>query len=151
MRWTLLFQARVSAWTDEQRRTAKSCGPGAATLALSLWSFPQVTVAKKPAHRGEREVSRKAIAQGMSECFRCPVCSCAPFLRTLAHETAGAARTRHSLRPRFSRVRRGICKTQASSSRENEHACLHVIARSEATKQSMAQRVDRWIASLRSQ
>ena len=35
-------------------------------------------MAKKPAHRGEREVSRKAIAQGMSECFRCPVCSCAP-------------------------------------------------------------------------
>jgi hypothetical protein len=24
-----------------------------------------------------------------------------PFLRTLAHETAGAARTRHSLRPLF--------------------------------------------------
>src|SRR5438034_1098218 len=47
-------------------------------LASSLWSYPQVTVAKKPAHRGEHEVSRKAIAQGMSECFRCPVCSCAP-------------------------------------------------------------------------
>ena len=53
----------------------------------------------KPAHRGEHEVSRKAIAQGMSECFRCPVCSCAPNVQFLAHETAGAARTRHSLRP----------------------------------------------------
>src|SRR5437899_2603658 len=72
-------------------------------LALSLRKFPRATVAKKPAHRGEHEVSRKAIAQGMSDCLRCPVCSCAPFLRTLAHETAGAARTRHSLRPRFSR------------------------------------------------
>src|SRR5215207_11258995 len=51
---------------------------GAAMLALSLWSDLQVTVAKKPAHRGEHEVSRKAIAQGMSECFRSPVCSCAP-------------------------------------------------------------------------
>src|SRR5437899_5206046 len=39
----------------------------------------------KPAHRGEREVSRKAIAQGMSECFRCPVCSCAPNVQFLAH------------------------------------------------------------------
>ena len=30
-------------------RTAKSCGPGAATLALSFaGSFPQVTVAKEP-------------------------------------------------------------------------------------------------------
>ena len=53
----------------------------------------------KPAHRGERDISRKAIAQGMSECFRCPVCSCAPTMCILAHETAGAARTRHSLRP----------------------------------------------------
>src|SRR5947207_14247630 len=58
-----------------------------------------MTVTTSPLHRGEHEVSRKAIAQGMSECFRCPVCSCAPFLRTLAHETAGAACTRHSLRP----------------------------------------------------
>jgi hypothetical protein len=53
----------------------------------------------KPAHRGEHEVSRKAIAQGMSECFRSPVCSCAPIAQLLAHETAGAACTRHSLRP----------------------------------------------------
>src|SRR5687768_12698999 len=35
----------------------------------------------------------------MSECFRCPVCSCAPIAQLLAHETAGAACTRHSLRP----------------------------------------------------
>ena len=27
------------------------------------------------AHRGERVISRKAIAQGMSDCLRCPVCS----------------------------------------------------------------------------
>src|SRR5437899_8378368 len=42
-------------------------------------SVPPATVAKKPAHRGEHEVSRKAIAQGMSDCLRCPVCSCAPI------------------------------------------------------------------------
>src|SRR5438552_17263285 len=77
-------------------------------LALSLWSFLQVTVTTSPLHRGERDISRKAIAQGMSECFRCPVCSCAPTMCILAHETAGAARTRHSLRPRFSRVRQRI-------------------------------------------
>ena len=35
------------------------------------------------AHRGERVISRKAIAQGMSDCLRCPVCSCAHFLCTL--------------------------------------------------------------------
>ena len=55
----------------------------------------------KPAHRGEHEVSRKAIAQGMSECFRSPVCSCAPNAQFLAHETAGAVGTRLSLRPLF--------------------------------------------------
>src|SRR6266536_601435 len=77
-----------------------------------------MTVTNKPAHRGEHEVSRKAIAQGMSDCLRCPVCSCAPFLRTLAHETAGAARTRHSLRPLFKRRKR-ICKTSGETRREN--------------------------------
>ena len=51
------------------------------------------------AHRGEHVISRKAIAQGMSDVLRCPVCSCAHFLVHVAHETAGAARIRHSLRP----------------------------------------------------
>ena len=35
------------------------------------------------AHRGEHVISRKAIAQGMPDVLRCPVCSCAPFLPTL--------------------------------------------------------------------
>src|ERR1700754_2839151 len=72
----------------------------------------------KPAHRGEHEVSRKAIAQGMSECFRSPVCSYAPNAQFLAHETAGAARTRHSLRPL---LKRGTTNLESSgkSCREN--------------------------------
>src|SRR6266516_5557502 len=68
MRWTLWRQARFSRRTKTPRRTAKSCGPGAAMLALSLWSDPQVTVANKPAHRGEHEVSRKTIARGKPGC-----------------------------------------------------------------------------------
>src|SRR5712691_9424846 len=63
-------RCELSRRTKTPKRTAKSCGPGAATLASSLWSYPQVTVAKKPAHRGEHEVSRKAIAQGMPDCLR---------------------------------------------------------------------------------
>src|SRR2546430_6732906 len=102
MRWTLWRQAFLTP-DETPGRTAKSCGPDAAMLASSLRRSSQVTVTTSPLHRGEHEVSRKAIAQGMSECFRCPVCSCAPTLCILAHETAGAARTRHSLRPRFSR------------------------------------------------
>src|SRR2546429_2969925 len=76
--------------------------------AKSAGSIPLMTVTTSPLHRGEHEVSRKAIAQGMSECFRCPVCSCAPTMCILAHETAGAARTRHSLRPRFSREAKNL-------------------------------------------
>jgi hypothetical protein len=113
---------RFSRRTKTPGRTAKSCGPDAATLASSRQEiFPPATVARKAAHRGEHEVSRKAIAQGMSDCLRCPVCSCAPFLRSLAHETAGAARTRHSLRPRFSR---GAMRWQSSGEiapRERSH------------------------------
>src|SRR2546430_16866826 len=119
MRWTLGRQAVFSP-DETPRRTAKDCGPDAAMLASSLGSNPQVTVANKPAHRGERDISRKTIAQGMSECFRCPVCSCAPTVQFLAHETAGAARTRHSLRPRF---KRGTMRCKAwtpIASRERE-------------------------------
>jgi hypothetical protein len=53
--------------TDESAylRTAKSCGPDAPTLASS-WrkSFLLATGANKPGPRGEREISRKTIAQG---------------------------------------------------------------------------------------
>jgi hypothetical protein len=37
-----------SRWTKTLLRTVKSCGPGAATLALSLWSNLQVTVTTSP-------------------------------------------------------------------------------------------------------
>jgi len=45
-------------------RTAKSCGPDAPTLASSVRSNPQATVANKPGHRGEREAAVKTIACG---------------------------------------------------------------------------------------
>ena len=40
-------------------------------------------VAREARYRGDRDISRKAIAQGMSDVLRCPVCSCAPILCTL--------------------------------------------------------------------
>jgi hypothetical protein len=51
---------------DERRvsRTAKSCGSGAPTLALRLWSNPRTTGARKPGPREEHEENRKTIAQG---------------------------------------------------------------------------------------
>ena len=45
--------------------------------------FQGATVAKEPSHRGELAISRKAIAQGMSDVLRCPVCSCAASFCTL--------------------------------------------------------------------
>jgi hypothetical protein len=49
------------------------------------------------------------------------------FLSTRAHETAGAARTRSSLRPLCFWGER-ICKTRAKSRRENERLCLPILA-----------------------
>src|SRR6266705_1077891 len=43
------------------------------------------------AHRGERVISRKAIAQGMSDVLRCPVCSCAQLLLHCARDLGCSA------------------------------------------------------------
>jgi hypothetical protein len=70
----------------------------------------------------------------------------------IAHETAGAARTRLSLRPLFG-GQGNFWQTSGESRRENVDAYLErdVIARSEATKQYTLAFAERWIASLRSQ
>ena len=83
------------------KRTAKSCGSGAAVLALSPREAKLLggDGGKRAVLREEHEVSRKAIAQGRPECSRCPVCSCAVLFAQIARETAGAASTRSSLRP----------------------------------------------------
>ncbi len=69
MRWTRRHAK------DERgcSRTAKSCGPGAPTLALSpqgMETSLRATVARKPGHRGEHEASRKTTAQGKPELLR---------------------------------------------------------------------------------
>jgi hypothetical protein len=46
-------------------------------------SGPASDGGKKADHRGDHVISRKAIAQGMSDVLRCPVCSCAHFLSRL--------------------------------------------------------------------
>src|SRR3954447_16411746 len=56
---------------------------------------------KSRSHRGERAISRKAIAQGRPDALRFTCMLVCAFFRTIAHETAGAARTRSSLRPLF--------------------------------------------------
>src|SRR5215204_560990 len=97
MRWTQRFKGEwfCSVWQNRVVLTPRCWRQALEKQA----SFSGVTVTTSPLHREEHDISRKAVAQGMSECFRCPVCSCAPNAQLLAHETAGAARTRHSLRP----------------------------------------------------
>src|SRR6266478_4869496 len=93
------------------KRTAKSCGPDASVVGVKSQRRQE-----SPILRGEREISRKAIAQGMSDCLRCPVCSCAIFVLPFARETAGAARIRHSLLPL---LRDNETQTSGASRREN--------------------------------
>ena len=79
----------------------KSCGPDASTLAFkSRGGIREATVTNKPDHRGEREISRKTIAQGRpgvpAHLWLLPLC----FF--VAQGAAGAAGTRLSLRPLLS-------------------------------------------------
>ena len=137
------------------KRTAKACGPDASqwqasSLAEVLQARPgwgagfrgATEATKAIILRGECVISRQAIAQGMSDVLRCPVCSCAHLLLQFAHETAGAARIRHSLLPH---LRENDMQTSGKSCRENADVYLvfemncnshHVIA--SAAKQSIS-------------
>ena len=82
-------------------RTAKSCGPDAPVLASSLAGHVsgKATVARKPfTEESTKETVKPLRREGRSVPAE-PVCSCASSLPEFAHETAGAARTRSSLRP----------------------------------------------------
>jgi hypothetical protein len=105
--------AKPSGRSRGRLRTAKPCGPGTRCWCQAGGgastqpgpnnpSIRRRRRQKRTRLRGELGISRKTIAQGMSDALRCPVCSCASH-HSFAHETAGAARTRHSLRPLSSR------------------------------------------------
>jgi hypothetical protein len=57
----------------------------------------KATVANKPGHRGEREISVKTIARGMPGCLGCTCGDCR--LLFFCRRAMGAASARHSLRP----------------------------------------------------
>jgi hypothetical protein len=82
------------------QRTAKSCGPGAATLASSRVVSPTpATVARKAAHRGEHEAAVKTIARGKPVRLAEPVVTMLVCFFQSANEAAGAVCARLSLRP----------------------------------------------------
>ena len=64
-------------------------------------SIREATVAKRIRRRGEHGISRQTIAQGMPACSGCTCMLVCASLTLIAHETAGAASTRHSLLPHF--------------------------------------------------
>ena len=91
-------------------RTAKPCGPdtrcwcqaaGDVAIPTGLRKIfnPSATEARGIRLRGERGISRKPTAQGMPGCSRCTYMLVCASLALFAHGTAGAAGTRHSLRP----------------------------------------------------
>ena len=81
MRWTRMALADVRRLT----RTAKSCGSGAAVLALSPGEAKLLAGdgGKKAVHRGELEVSRNPSRRESRDASAGPVCSCARSLRKL--------------------------------------------------------------------
>src|SRR5437899_441954 len=86
--------------TKRQLWTAKSCGPGAATLAsIRPACAGAATVTKKAAHRGEHEGNRKTIARGKPGCLAEPVVTTLVCFLQSANEAAGAASARLSLCP----------------------------------------------------
>jgi hypothetical protein len=80
--------------------------------------------ARKPGPQGERAISRKTIAWGMPDVFRCLRCeySCAYLTTPSAHEAAGALGTRHSPRPRSSRAKH-FWHSSSAARGENVDGC----------------------------
>src|ERR1700712_5619686 len=99
---------------------------------------------KRAVLRGDHIISRKAIAQGMSDALRCPVCSCAHFLLPL------------HMRPRVQRAPGIPCALWIGEGEDFPANLGQIVPRkcetvssviaSEA-KQSMPQRADIWVAS----
>jgi hypothetical protein len=111
--------------TKRLQRTAKSCGPGAATLASSRVVSPTpATVAKQAAHRGEHEVSRKTFARGRPGC---PGCTCQTRVHSHCFQhTALRAQSAPGL-PCALSSKRGPMKMQnpGNSCRGDERLCPH--------------------------
>jgi len=83
--------------TKTPQRTEKSCGPGAATLALPAGACSRTTGARKAASPGRARISRKTIARGKPGCLGC-TCSLTRVLSCLYSRTRDCGR---SQRPAF--------------------------------------------------
>jgi hypothetical protein len=112
--------------TKRLQRTAKSCGPGAATLASSRWSDPEATVAKQAAHRGEHEGNRKTIARGKSGLSRLYLSNPCAFFHYQRTRCCGRSRRPAFPAPSIRERGKELAKLRRNSRRENENACSSV-------------------------
>ena len=113
-----------------RKRTAKSCGSGAAVLALSSREGSLAgDGGKRAVLRGEHEVSRKAIAQGRPECFRRTCMLVCTFV--CANRTRDRGCSEHPVfpAPSISRGREVDGKPRANSRREIADTYSPVITR----------------------
>ena len=104
MRWTRGCSVRFGAPAKAASRTAKTCGPDPPMLprcwGQACWMISKRRWLSKPGHRGERVISRRAIAQGMPVDLAKPVVTAACFF--CCRRAMGEAITRHFLRPLIS-------------------------------------------------
>jgi hypothetical protein len=84
-----------------------------------------MTVTRRIRRRGERGISRKTIAQGMPGCSDCTCMLACVSSHNFAHETAGAASTRRSLRPLLDGRR--IFNGSGASRGEGADSHLHTV------------------------
>ena len=82
-----------------------------------------MTVANKPGHRGERDISRKTIARGMPGFSGVTVVTNACAFYT-PHAAAGASSARHSLRPLISRAGHFRTTRAIHAARSRSCGCL---------------------------
>jgi hypothetical protein len=110
------------------QRPAKSCGPGAATLAsihaAPWWRGNGGKKGRSPGRARSKPSNHCAGKAGMSWLYLSD--PCAFFVALFAHGNAGAVGARLSLRP-LSRRGTSNCRTRAKTSRGNESACLSAV------------------------
>src|SRR5215207_6865476 len=89
---------------------------------------PQAMVTKGIRRQGERGVSRKAIAQGMSVCSPLPCMLVCAFVCAIGTRDRGCSAHPAFPAPSVSRVRTKNLQSSGKTCRENEHVCFRVIA-----------------------
>src|SRR3954467_5727074 len=119
----------MRARRTRRMRTAKSCGSGAAVLALSPREAKLLggDGGKRAVLRGEHVISRKAIAQGRPECFPLPCMLVCIFVS--ANRTRDRGCSKHPVFPAPSVFEEGKrrCKPRATSAARSRNY-INVIA-----------------------